>query len=121
MLSDRSPVWSRRVRSPAHAGLGPVWEGTRDSSTGDGRRAKEPPIPDRHEPDARARAIRGLRMIAALEEYVAGEIAGSDGGYFGRLAEHLTLSAADRRYVAAELAGEGDPVPPRPGALRLVT
>lgn len=67
----------------------------------------------------RTRAIEGLRMIADVEEYVAREI-GERPGYYGRLARHLILSAADRRTVAAELAGEGDPEPPAPRRLRLV-
>jgi hypothetical protein len=67
----------------------------------------------------RERAIDGLRMIAAAEEYVAAEL-GSCRGYYGRLARHLNLSAADRRAVASELAEDEDPMPPASRRLRLV-
>lgn len=66
----------------------------------------------------RERAILGLRMIAALEEYVAGEVDGP--GRFGEIAEVLRLSAADRREAAAELCVP-PPSPPSPVRhLRLV-
>ena len=55
-----------------------------------------------HVRDIRARAIEGLRMIAALEEYVAGEI--DEPGYFGEMAELLRLSASDRQQAVARLS-----------------
>lgn len=67
--------------------------------------------------NARQSAMNGLRMIAAMEEYVAGEIDGP--GYFGALAGFLKRSADDRRALAGELVSpDGPPEGPR---LRLVT
>lgn len=68
--------------------------------------------------DVRERAIRGLRLIAAVEEHVAAEIDGP--GYFGEVAKVLRLSAADRLDVAGELSGLRPSPAPEAPRLRLV-
>jgi len=69
---------------------------------------------------ARERAIDGLRMIAAAEEYVAAEI--DEAGYYGELATHLSDHAAHLRRVASgvkeQRAADGEPARP---TLRLVS